>query len=143
MKCCAVAIVTEGKDGIFILILENILVIASIWVSWVKYIIKIVLFTSVLLGFFCRYHEYFSVFLQVPTKQLLKIAKIRNYSISNHHHIFCYLLYVLALFPYQGVSHFITWHNITINEYYMDNDIDVKIQRFPFDLFKNGKKNRF
>lgn len=58
-----------------------------------------VVHVCVVVGFVVVHHKYFSVFLQVPTKQLLKISKIRNYSISNHHQIFCYLLYVLALIP--------------------------------------------
>lgn len=62
-------------------------------------------------------------FSQVPTEQLLNISKIKNYSISNHHQIFWVFSLFLGLVT---IARGVTFYNI--NEYYVDNDMDVKIQ---------------
>lgn len=113
MICCAVAIVTEGNDvkwHFHTYFREHFSNSINLGFLGKIHYQNCVVHLCVVGGFFVVHHEYFSVFLQVPTKQLLKIAKIRIYSISNHYHIFCYLLY---LFGFDSIARGVPFYNMT------------------------------
>lgn len=77
MLCCAVAIVTEGEDvkwHFHTYFRERFNNSINLGFLGKIHYQNCVVHLCVVGVFFVVHHEYFSVFLQVPTKQLLKIA---------------------------------------------------------------------